>query len=144
MSTQRPNDYPPSDWNAPHDAPLLSHTRQQQDRAPPPPLAPIVGLIRSSAFIMAGQLFISSAAWAFVGVLAYYGQLPLRDSIVDLISRYQSETTYLVTLIAIVISALSSLQVTSISRLRLTSGYTASTPRPSNERSPAVYIGHYR
>jgi hypothetical protein len=115
MSTQRLGDHLPRDQDALHDDPLLPQTPLQQDRAPPPTracasLTSIVGLILcSSVSIVAGQLLLSSAAWAFVGVLGYHGQLPLPDSTVDLISRYHSETTLLVTLIATAISALSSL-----------------------------------
>lgn len=115
MSIRRLGDHLPRDVDALHDDPLLPQTPLQQDRAPPPTrvcpgLTSIVGLILcSSVSIVAGQLLLSSAAWAFVCVLGYHRHLPLLDSNVDLVGRYQRETTLLVTLIATAISALSSL-----------------------------------
>ncbi|KIJ04555.1 hypothetical protein PAXINDRAFT_104127 [Paxillus involutus ATCC 200175] len=111
MSTQRLDDHLPRERDALHDDPLLPQTPLQQ--APPPTrgcasLFRIVDIILSSfASIVVGQLFLSAAAWAFVGYLAYHKQLPLGDFAVDIISQHHSETTLLVTLIATAISALS-------------------------------------
>ncbi|KIJ11331.1 hypothetical protein PAXINDRAFT_171790 [Paxillus involutus ATCC 200175] len=82
--------------------------RRSSTRACAPALR-IGGLILcSTAFLVAGQLVFAFAAWAFVGFLVYHGQIPFRDSTVDRISRYHSETTLLVTLTATAISILCS------------------------------------
>ncbi|KAF8837811.1 hypothetical protein BDN67DRAFT_1013580 [Paxillus ammoniavirescens] len=63
----------------------------------------------------------SLPAWAFVGYLKYYGLLHCGDSLAGLISRHQSATTLLVTMIATVISVLSSLIFTTLVRQALAS-----------------------
>ncbi|KAF8841122.1 hypothetical protein BDN67DRAFT_967615 [Paxillus ammoniavirescens] len=90
---------------------MSTHALDDGSRAPPPTrvcgsLTGIIGYFSPS--IVVAQLLFSTAAWGFVAALAYHGQLPVPDSAAQIISRYHSETTLLVTLIATAISALSS------------------------------------
>jgi hypothetical protein len=78
MSAQRLNDYLPRDRNTPHDRPLLQSLRRQQDPAPPPtrPHPSLTDTITGPLRLLWWDscLFL---AWAFVGILASHGQLPL-------------------------------------------------------------------
>ncbi|KIJ08872.1 hypothetical protein PAXINDRAFT_18018, partial [Paxillus involutus ATCC 200175] len=104
MATQKPSDHPASDQDPPPKHPIVDLVRRACAS-----LGRIVGrILSSSVSLVVGQLLVSSAAWAFVGYLRYHEHIPFRDSTVDIISQYHSETTLLVTLTAIGISVLSS------------------------------------
>ncbi|KIJ12286.1 hypothetical protein PAXINDRAFT_14905 [Paxillus involutus ATCC 200175] len=109
MSTQRLDDHAPRDWDALHDEPHMSLHQEPPPTRAGRSLTGIIGLaVHFSPSIMVAQLLFSTAAWAFVGALVYHGELPVPDSATQIISRYHSEMTLLVTLIATAISVSSS------------------------------------
>ena len=68
-------------------------------------LGPIPGILHHPCVILGWQLLSCALAWSFVIVLACNGEIPLSDALASLISRYQSETTIIATLLATILSA---------------------------------------
>lgn len=65
-------------------------------------LAPIPGIMHYPYVIFGWQLLSCALAWS---ILAHNGEIPLSDTLASLISRYQSETTIIATLLATILSA---------------------------------------
>ena len=68
-------------------------------------LGPIPGTLHHPLVILAWQLLSCALAWSFVIVLARNGEIPLSDILASLINRYQTETTLTATLVATILSA---------------------------------------